>query len=431
MRRGGGCRRRGSGPGAGSTWRTRSSAGRPASASRCCRCSCGSGSSGTPKVVRVRRDLLRQGRVVAAALRLRPRLRRRRQREDPRRQDDGSVDRRPVDDRPPRGRQVADRAGREGVRDGPVRLADRRGRGRLADGAGDVPAGPPDDRLDRARPGRRAAAQPRRPAVRAVPAGAARHLPGVLHPLRGLVPGRRPRLVPRQAGAAGARPDRRPGVVRPGAGAAVPALAAGQRRLLGAGDRHQVDRALPAGGVRDHGLAVERRRPAVVRRALGDAALDRHRRRPGVRPPRRHRRDRLHRDVDRLAGPRPRVREVAVVHAVHPVHQGTALHLRQGRQAAGEQPRQQRQALADGERARRPRPRRGRPVTALAVLLPPRRLHVPHALPELLDAHLRVQAIGLAAPQPPGRRRRRHRHRAGRPAAATRPRAAPASSRCS
>ena len=47
----------------------------------------------------------------------------------------------------------------------------------------------------------------------------------------------------------------------------------------------------------------------------------------------------------------------AVVHAVHPVHQGTALHPRQGRQAAGEQPRQQRQALADGERARRPRRR--------------------------------------------------------------------------
>ena len=65
--------------------------------------------------------------------------------------------------------------------------------------------------------------------------------------------------------------------------------------------------------------------------------------------------DRLHRDVDRLADPRPRVREVAVVHAVHPVRQGAALHLRQGRQAAGEQHRQQRQALADGQRARRAR----------------------------------------------------------------------------
>ena len=104
------------------------------------------------------------------------------------------------------------------------------------------------------------------------------------------------RLVPEQVD--------RPGVVRPGAAAAVPALAAGQRHLLGAGDRHQVDGDLPAGGVRRHGLAVERRRAAVVRRALGDAALDRHRRRPGVRPPRRHRRDRLHRDLDRLAGAR-------------------------------------------------------------------------------------------------------------------------------
>ena len=54
-------------------------------------------------------------------------------------------------------------------------------------------------------------------------------------------------------------PTRRLG---PGAGAAVPAVAAGRRRLLGAGRRHQVDGALPAGGVRRAGLAVERRRPA-------------------------------------------------------------------------------------------------------------------------------------------------------------------------
>ena len=59
--------------------------------------------------------------------------------------------------------------------------------------------------------------------------------------LRGHVPGRRPRLVPRQARAPGPRAGERPRVVRPGAAAAVPALAAGQRRLLGAGDRHQVD----------------------------------------------------------------------------------------------------------------------------------------------------------------------------------------------
>ena len=70
------------------------------------------------------------------------------------------------------------------------------------------------------------------------------------------------------------------------------------------------------------------------------------------------------------------------------------------------------------------------PVTAVAVLLPPRRLHVPHALPELLRAHLRLQAVGLAAPQPPGRRRGRHRHRAGHPRLRRGQRAAPASSRC-
>ena len=57
----------------------------------------------------------------------------------------------PGDDRPPRGREVADRARGEDLRDGPVRLAHRLGRRRLADGAGDVPAGAAADRLDRAR----------------------------------------------------------------------------------------------------------------------------------------------------------------------------------------------------------------------------------------------------------------------------------------
>ena len=46
--------------------------------------------------------------------------------------------------------------GREGVRDGPVRLADRRGRRRVADGAGADPAGTPPHRLDDARLRRRA-----------------------------------------------------------------------------------------------------------------------------------------------------------------------------------------------------------------------------------------------------------------------------------
>ena len=98
--------------------------------------------------------------------------------------------------------QVADRGGRALLRDGPVRLADRLGGGRLADDPGDVPAGAAADRLDRARLRRRAAALLRRPALRAVAAGAAGHLRGVLPALRRRGPGQRPRLVPRQDGAA-------------------------------------------------------------------------------------------------------------------------------------------------------------------------------------------------------------------------------------
>ena len=55
---------------------------------------------------------------------------------------------------------MADRRRREGLRHGPVRLADGLGRRRRADGAGDVPLRAPGHRLDRARPGRRAAARP-------------------------------------------------------------------------------------------------------------------------------------------------------------------------------------------------------------------------------------------------------------------------------
>ena len=58
--------------------------------------------------------------------------------------------------------------------------------------------------------------------------------------------------------------------------AALPALAAGQRGLLGPGRRDEVDRALPDGGLRGDGLALERRGPSLVRRA-GLAALVRRR----------------------------------------------------------------------------------------------------------------------------------------------------------
>ena len=265
---------------------------------------------GTPTRVRVRRDLLRQGRLVAAALRLRPRATStaptRRSSTAP----DGPVEGRPVDDRPPRGRQVADRAGREGVRDGPVRLADRRGRRRLADGAGDVPAGPPADRLDRAGLRRRAAAELRRPAVRAVPAGAARHLPGVLHALRRSLPRRRPGLVPRPAGPAGAR-TRSP---TPASGARCGRLlfrpvAAGRRRLLGAGARHQVEAVYPlrrSACWSGCGAPAPGARSASAGRCCGRCVADGvpafvHLVLVGVR--------RLRRDLDRLAGARPRVRE--------------------------------------------------------------------------------------------------------------------------
>ena len=51
-----------------------------------------------------------------------------------------------------------------------------------------------------------------------------------------------------------------------------------------------------------------------------------------------------------------------------------------------------RPAVADRDRARRRRPRRGRPVAAVAVVLPPGRLRLPHPLPQRLRPPLRVQA---------------------------------------
>ena len=153
--------------------------------------------------VPVRRDLLRQGRLVAVP----PRLRRR------------TTSTRPTSKilaghtctasgpsapdmvvHPEVGKWLIG-AGRERLRDGPVRLAGRLGRRRLADGAGDDPARAPGHPLHPARPGRRAADVLRRPAARALPAGAARHLPGVLRAVRGQLHGRRPRLGPRPAGA--------------------------------------------------------------------------------------------------------------------------------------------------------------------------------------------------------------------------------------
>ena len=213
---------------------------------------------------------------------------------------------------------MADRAGREGLRDGPVRLAGRRGRRRRADGPGDGPAGPAADRLDAARLRRRPAAVLRRHAVRAVAAGAARHLRGVLPAVavHCLVADRdwsRARLAALLA------PRRRPGRHRLGAGprAAVAALAGRGRRLLGAGVRHQVGGRLPAGGVRAADLLLERGRAAVVRRPRAAAPLGARRRRAGVRQRGARRPARVRRHLDRLAGARRPVRAGPLLVAVH------------------------------------------------------------------------------------------------------------------
>ena len=142
--------------------------------------------------------------------------------------------------------------------------------------AGDVPARAAADRLDRPGLRRRPAALLRRPALRAVPTGAARHLHGVLPALRRGGPGQRPRLVPRAGWPGSARnrwPTRRGfGPVR---GPALPAVAAGRRRLLRARGRDEVDRAVPDGRVRPAGLGLELGRPPVVRGALAGAEVGR------------------------------------------------------------------------------------------------------------------------------------------------------------
>ena len=163
---------------------------------------------------------------------------------------------------------MADRPGRAGLRARPDRLADPLGDRRLADGPGDGPARTPAHRLDRPGLRRRAAALLRRAPVRAVAAGAARHLRRVLHPLRDPLRRRRPRLVPRPA-----RPAH-PGAgdlgIRPGARAAVATVAGARRRLLRPRRRHQVERALRAGRLRHPGLGLERGRPPVVRGPVVD-----------------------------------------------------------------------------------------------------------------------------------------------------------------
>ena len=170
---------------------------------------------------------------------------------------------RPVDGGAPRGRQVADRARREGLRDGPVRLADRLGRGRRADGAGDVPAGP--------------RGSPARPLLGCVAGlllastGCTSCCPGwrcSTSSWRSSCSARCPAWSPTATGTApgwpGSCPGRSPTAGTGGRCAACccgrgcsPAASASGWRV---GTKWTRD--LPAGGVRAAGLVLERRRPA-------------------------------------------------------------------------------------------------------------------------------------------------------------------------
>ena len=163
------------------------------------------------------------------------------------------------------------------------------------------------------------------------------------------LPGRRPRRYRRRlARRAPDDEDDRPGVVGPGARPAVPPVAAGQRHLLRAGDRHQVDGDLPAGGVRrawcGSGAPARGARFGVRWPIAKSALVD------GV-PAFVHlvivAGARLHRDVGRLAGSRRRVRGAPQRHAVPPVHR--ARPLRGGRRLLRRDRPRREQALATAD----------------------------------------------------------------------------------
>ena len=265
--------------------------------------------------VPVRRDLLRQGRVVAAPPRLRTDLRRERQRAHPRRADGRPVDRDPQHGGPPRGRQVADRSGRGRLRDDPVRVADLLGHRRGPDGAGDGPARAEGDPVHLARSGRRRADLLRRSAPRALPTGAARPLPRLLRAVRGQLHGRRPRLG---ACADGAGPPAGiaagSGIV--GAAPAVASVAPGHGHLLGARGRDQVVSTVPAGGLRVAHVALGLRRPPLLRRTSRALEVRGHRRPSGPWLRGAGAAAGLRRQLDRLAAARGRLRKSALRHPV-------------------------------------------------------------------------------------------------------------------
>ena len=128
---------------------------------------------------------------------------------------------------------------------------------------------------------RRPAALLRRAALRALPAGAARHLPGVLPALRRGLPGQRPRLVPRPAGAGWCDGPIRPATAGDRCAACCSARGCSLGGVcfgLAVGTKWTALYPLAAFGLLV--WLVERRRPAVVRRAVAGAAVGARRRRP-------------------------------------------------------------------------------------------------------------------------------------------------------
>ena len=320
----------------------------------------------------------------------------------------GPADRRPDDGGAPRGRQVADRARRAALRLRAVRVAGRQRGRRHAHGAGHGPAGAAADRLDAARRRGRAAAVLRRPALRALPAGPARHLRRVLPAQRGLLPGRRPRLGPRAAGRLAERTPVDPlgwGPVR-GLRWRPWRLAAGV--LFGLADLVQVERRWsrwPGSGCSSCSGTRGARRSLGVRGAfLRSAVVDGL---PAFGYLVGGRVRRLRRVVDRVADARRRLR-------------------------GGAGPQQLRPLLG---RLHEEGPRRVLPVAgpgaAQPVALPPRRLVVPQRRAGRRDPLLPVLAAGLAGHAPAGRGRHRARHRARGPGLHAPRRTAPACARSS
>ena len=259
----------------------------------------------------------------------------------------------------PRGRQVADRARREGLRDGPLRWrAPPRSRG--ADGAGDAPPRAPADRLDPARlPGRAAAGTSH--GVHLVPAGPA---PDSLALFRSAA-------WPAWSTGLGAGPRAAaPSAAAGGRSALLVSLAAHRRRWgLALGTKWTAP-AFPLAAFGIPGLArsAGARRSAGVRRArLRSAVVD------GLPAF-------VHLvgvaavcSTSRLgwvAGQRRGLRGVALLDAVH------ALRGRGAASTARPATRRRRTVVADRVRARRQRPGRDRAVVALALVLPPGRLHL-------------------------------------------------------